>query len=149
MVGSHAARPPLAAASDPSAEVNVHLVPHSHDDSGWLKTVDQYYWGANQTIQVSGLQPAGVWRERAVHHPSRASETSRHSRAHRSLTPPPAPPALPQIAGVQYILDSIMTALQANPDRRFSYAEMVSRAVQARRGAPGMRRRAVEQRREL
>lgn len=33
-------------------KLNVHLVAHSHDDVGWLKTVDQYYVGSNNIIQV-------------------------------------------------------------------------------------------------
>eukprot|EP01116_Phalansterium_solitarium_P019911 TRINITY_DN5728_c0_g2_i1.p1 TRINITY_DN5728_c0_g2~~TRINITY_DN5728_c0_g2_i1.p1 ORF type:complete len:1012 (-),score=366.51 TRINITY_DN5728_c0_g2_i1:80-3115(-) len=58
--------------------INVHVVAHTHDDVGWLKTVDQYYYGANQSIQD---------------------------------------------AGVQYILDTVVQALQDNPARKFIYVE--------------------------
>ncbi|XP_059608045.1 lysosomal alpha-mannosidase-like [Phlebotomus argentipes] len=62
---------------DPS-RINVHIVPHTHDDVGWLKTVDQYYYGSRSNIQK---------------------------------------------AGVQYILDTVVQALLADPERRFIYVE--------------------------
>ncbi|XP_073823591.1 lysosomal alpha-mannosidase-like [Musca autumnalis] len=58
--------------------INVHLVPHSHDDTGWLKTVDQYYYGSRNGIQH---------------------------------------------AGVQYILDSVVTELLKDKSRRFIQVE--------------------------
>ncbi|XP_056631266.1 lysosomal alpha-mannosidase-like [Diorhabda sublineata] len=37
-------------------KINVHLIPHSHDDVGWLKTADQYYYGMNTSTQQAGVQ---------------------------------------------------------------------------------------------
>ncbi|XP_029440965.1 lysosomal alpha-mannosidase [Rhinatrema bivittatum] len=59
--------------------LNVHLVPHTHNDVGWLKTVDQYFYGAQSSIQQ---------------------------------------------AGVQYILDSVIPQLLADPSKRFIYVEV-------------------------
>ncbi|CAF1158677.1 unnamed protein product [Adineta steineri] len=37
-------------------QINVHIVAHTHDDVGWLKTVDQYYYGSHGEITRKGVQ---------------------------------------------------------------------------------------------
>eukprot|EP00095_Tigriopus_kingsejongensis_P004818 maker-scaffold769_size100554-snap-gene-0.18 protein:Tk04818 transcript:maker-scaffold769_size100554-snap-gene-0.18-mRNA-1 annotation:"lysosomal alpha-mannosidase (mannosidase alpha class 2b member 1)" len=39
-----------------SGAFNVHLVPHSHDDVGWLKTLDEYFYGEKNDIQPADVQ---------------------------------------------------------------------------------------------
>ena len=36
--------------------LTVHVIPHSHDDVGWLKTVDEYFTGAKYETQVADVE---------------------------------------------------------------------------------------------
>ncbi|CAI2356868.1 unnamed protein product [Caenorhabditis sp. 36 PRJEB53466] len=43
--------------ADPDSDViTAHLIPHTHDDLGWIKTVDQYYYGAKPALVPVGVQ---------------------------------------------------------------------------------------------
>ena len=44
-----------AAANDPE-HIFVHMISHSHDDVGWLKTVDEYFTGASQSVAVAEVE---------------------------------------------------------------------------------------------
>ncbi|XP_050516902.1 lysosomal alpha-mannosidase isoform X2 [Diabrotica virgifera virgifera] len=37
-------------------KINVHLIPHSHDDVGWLKTIEDYFYGERNDIHNAGVQ---------------------------------------------------------------------------------------------
>ena len=39
-----------------ASSLTVHVVPHTHDDVGWLKTVDEYYYGLHNEIQHAAVQ---------------------------------------------------------------------------------------------
>lgn len=41
---------------NPSKKVTIHLIPHSHDDVGWKKTVEQYYDGTNTNVQWTNVR---------------------------------------------------------------------------------------------
>ena len=36
--------------------INVHLVPHTHNDVGWLKTVEELFIGSRNDIQIASVQ---------------------------------------------------------------------------------------------
>jgi len=57
----------------------VHFIAHTHDDVGWLKTVDEYYTGGDQSSQQ---------------------------------------------AEVGMIIDTVISELEKDPKRKFTYVEM-------------------------
>ena len=79
--------------------LQVHIVPHTHDDVGWLKTVDEYYYGGRNKIQI---------------------------------------------AGVQYILDSVIQALSEDPKRRFIYVEIAFFERWWRQQSPALKEKVKE-----
>jgi len=49
------AREAAVKAGDDVPKLTIHLVPHTHDDIGWLKTVDGYYSGVDQETAVANV----------------------------------------------------------------------------------------------
>ena len=48
--------------------INIHVVPHSHDDVGWKETVNEYYQGHGQ-IQVKQIYDTVI--EALIQNPQR------------------------------------------------------------------------------
>ena len=52
----HKHKPNTQEKGKPTGPITVHVVPHSHDDVGWLKTVDAYFDGSNKGAQFTNVE---------------------------------------------------------------------------------------------
>jgi len=49
---AHLALPPLLPRKNNHKHLTVHMVAHTHDDVGWLKTYEEYYTGMENTNSI-------------------------------------------------------------------------------------------------
>ena len=50
-----AEREAMVANGETPEKLTIHLVPHTHDDIGWLKTIDEYYSGTDMSIAIANV----------------------------------------------------------------------------------------------
>ena len=80
-------------------KLNVHLICHSHDDVGWLKTVDQYYYGSNRYFIII-FKIFLKFLKKKFRQPWNGDTEN-------------------QRAGVQYIIDSVVKELSMDSNKKF------------------------------
>jgi lysosomal alpha-mannosidase len=103
-------------------KLNVHIVPHTHDDVGWIRTVEEYFYGCKKklvfysVLNITQDQRRQSWFLVVYNLIWNIYSESFYLfyLARKDLGLP----------GVQYIIDSAIEALLDNPDRRFIYVEI-------------------------
>ena len=76
--------------------LNVHLVPHTHDDVGWLKSVDGYFYDSKSLFFLVKTEKIYFYKF-----------------LNKNF-----------FAAVQYILDTVNNELKNDAKKRFIYVEM-------------------------